>query len=126
MPLTVRTALENDKLGGYDIPKGTVVLLGLGAMMRQPTFFKDPEVFRPERFLDPNTSDRMAAFLPFLAGARLCLAYKFAFAELQAILAVLVRRFQFEMVPGVVIKKKMSVTMKPDPALNLRVSLVSC
>ena len=125
VPLTVRSAIRDDKLKNYDIPKGTVVLLALGAMMRQPTYFKDPNVFKPERFLDPSTNDKMAAFLPFLTGARVCLGYRFALAEMKTIIATLVRRFKFEMKPGLVIKKKMSVTMKPDPVLELRVSLVN-
>ena len=125
VPLTVRSAVKDDKLKGYDVPKDTVVLLALGAMMRQPTYFEDPNVFKPERFLDPHTSDKMAAFLPFLAGSRLCLGYRFALAEIKVIVATIVRRFKLEMMPGVVIKKKMSVTMKPDPALELRVSLVN-
>ena len=125
VPLTVRSAVNNDKLKGYDVPKNTVVLLALGAMMRQPTYFEEPNVFKPERFLDPKTNDKMAAFLPFLAGSRLCLGYKLALAEMKTILAILVRRFKFEMIPGVVIKRQMSVTMKPDRPLELRVSLIN-
>ncbi|KEP49473.1 O-methylsterigmatocystin oxidoreductase [Rhizoctonia solani 123E] len=40
---------EDDVYRGYDIPKGTVL-----AMSRDESIYKDPEVFNPDRFLDPK------------------------------------------------------------------------
>ncbi|CEL59155.1 O-methylsterigmatocystin oxidoreductase OS=Aspergillus flavus GN=ordA PE=3 SV=2 [Rhizoctonia solani AG-1 IB] len=45
---------QNDTYRGYDIEEGTVLIGNLWAMGRDPRYYKDPEVFDPDRFLDPN------------------------------------------------------------------------
>ena len=64
-----------------------------------PTNFKDPMAFKPERFL--QNSDEKArhpfAFIPFSAGARNCIGQKFAMMEMKIILSLLL--YNFEMVP---------------------------
>lgn len=70
-----RRVLQACKLGGYDIPENATVLIGLRSVLMDEQFWVDPEVFRPERFLDEklsqvNIPDR---FIPFGAGRRKCL-----------------------------------------------------
>src|SRR6185369_7033526 len=47
VPFTARTAVSDASLGGYDIPKGGVVLLAINNLHRHPDFWDEPEVFRP-------------------------------------------------------------------------------
>jgi len=51
--------LADCKLGGYFIPKNTVVLCNIGAVMRDPTHFKDPENFDPQRFLCTDKNGKL-------------------------------------------------------------------
>ena len=46
----VRVAKENDVIGGYDIPKGSFVLLGIDALHHSTKLWKDPQTFDPQRF----------------------------------------------------------------------------
>ena len=39
---------------GYTIPKGTWVYPGVRYIMRDPDYWKDPEKFNPERFLETD------------------------------------------------------------------------
>jgi len=41
-------------LGEWIIPKDTTVMVQLGAVHLDPSLFPQPEVFRPERFLDSD------------------------------------------------------------------------
>ena len=45
-----RRALEDVEVGGYTIPKGTLVLVSQYVIHRDPRFFPDPERFDPERW----------------------------------------------------------------------------
>ena len=95
---TVDTTLQ-----GYNIPKGTTVLTNLWSLHHDPDIWDEPNVFRPERFLDkagtfvPPETDR---FLPFSAGRRVCVGEALARLELFLILARLLHSFRFENPPG--------------------------
>ncbi|KAJ0679192.1 putative cytochrome P450 [Helianthus annuus] len=67
-------ANANVKLGGYDIPKGSNVIVNVWAVARDSTTWKDPLEFRPERFLeeDVDMKGHNYQLLPFGAGRRMC------------------------------------------------------
>jgi cytochrome P450 len=46
---TFRLALQDTKLGGIDVPAGTVVMGSIGAANRDPRVFDDPDRFDPKR-----------------------------------------------------------------------------
>lgn len=79
--MTGRETHEPWTAGGYEIPAGTQMLIQGYAMHRNPEYWQKPEEFIPERFL-PGGENLAAknpyAFVPFGAGARMCVGYKFA------------------------------------------------
>lgn len=53
LPITgPRRVMSNCKLNNYDIPKNVTILIGHRSIYNDVDFWKDPENFRPERFLD--------------------------------------------------------------------------
>ena len=48
--MAIRAAKENDVIGGYEIPKGTTVFLGIDTVHHSTKFWKDPHAFDPQRF----------------------------------------------------------------------------
>ncbi|KAL2895686.1 Cytochrome P450 98A2 [Bienertia sinuspersici] len=46
----------NIKIEGYDIPKGTTILVNVWAIARDPNIWIDPHEFRPERFLEEDVT----------------------------------------------------------------------
>lgn len=77
IPLLVPHMNLNDaKLGGYDIPAESKILVNAWWLANDPARWKNPEEFRPERFLEeeskvePNGND--FRYLPFGVGRRSC------------------------------------------------------
>ncbi|XP_076452542.1 cytochrome P450 2B4-like [Babylonia areolata] len=81
---------------GYVIPKGTFVLVYLDTALRDPQVWKDPDTFRPERFLDEEGRVvRREELIPFGTGKRSCLGESLARTELFLYLSTLIQRFHF-------------------------------
>ncbi|KAI0325964.1 cytochrome P450 [Cubamyces sp. BRFM 1775] len=55
-PVIAREVTEDDEYKGYHIPKGATIMANNWAISRDESIFPEPEVFRPERFLDTSTS----------------------------------------------------------------------
>ncbi|CAE6414741.1 unnamed protein product [Rhizoctonia solani] len=49
------TCYQDDTYKGYHIPKGAIVIGNAWAMTRDPLVYENPEVFDPDRYLDPST-----------------------------------------------------------------------
>uniref|UniRef100_A0A8V5GVD2 Uncharacterized protein n=1 Tax=Melopsittacus undulatus TaxID=13146 RepID=A0A8V5GVD2_MELUD len=74
VPLFARALRDDCSIRGYQIPKGTNVVVITYALHRDPEIFPDPEEFKPERFLPENCKGRHPyAYVPFSAGPRNCI-----------------------------------------------------
>ncbi|XP_038061776.1 cytochrome P450 2U1-like isoform X1 [Patiria miniata] len=103
-PLGVPHSVMTDTtLAGYDIPKGTMVMINHLALHNDPTQWSEPEKFKPEHFLDDNgqlLKKLPESFLPFSAGRRVCLGEDFAKKEIFLLFTWLFGRYTFYKVPG--------------------------
>lgn len=73
---------KTTKLLGYTIPKGTFTLVNAWGVHNDPQYWGDPEVFRPERFLnEKGEAVTPEYFIPFSAG-KLCTQYFSTYFEL--------------------------------------------
>lgn len=62
-------AKRDTKLQGFDIPKDAIIIANLYSAHIDEKYWKDPEKFKPERFLNEDGSlRRRDAFIPFSAG----------------------------------------------------------
>jgi cytochrome P450 len=93
--LLSRRAIGPDRLGGYDLPAGTVVLLAPYLVHRHPRHWDAPEEFRPDRFR-PEAVDRRHkyAYIPFAVGPRHCIGENVAMFEMIIHVAMVARRFR--------------------------------
>lgn len=82
-----RQALEDDHFKDYSWKKGTLIILYITGLHRNPKYWSDPNSFIPERFDDENAKN--FAYYPFGAGPRLCIGEHFAMMEM----ALIVRKF---------------------------------
>jgi cytochrome P450 len=116
-----REAVRDTKLGPWDVPKGTTLLVSPWALHHDARFFPDPFAFRTERWLDGSTANLPKnAYLPFGGGPRICIGDHFAMMESVLVLATIARRLRFEKTSDEPVELQAAVTLRPKGALRLR------
>lgn len=123
-PAVAREPVEEVTLAGYEVPKGSQVVVNTHAMHHDARFFHDPERFDPERFA-PGWEDRIPryAYLPFGAGPRACIGNGFAMMEARLILATVASRCRLSLEPGQTVRPVQVVTYRPSAPVRMRVEL---
>lgn len=93
-PLMVpHVASEDCKVGGYDMPRGTTLLVNLWAIHRDPQLWDDPETFKPERYEKEGEAHKLMAFG---LGRRACPGAGLAQRLVSLTLASLIQCFEWE------------------------------
>ncbi len=96
-PMLVRDIIDDVELNGTLIPGGTIGVIPIYAIHRHRKYWDDPDRFDPERFSPDNPSKPARyQFMPFGAGARVCMGAAFALIEATIMLATFVQVARFE------------------------------
>ena len=118
----LRQATSDVEIGGFDVPKGSLITLSSFVTQRDSRWFPDPERFDLERF-SPERADDIpsGAYFPFGAGPRVCIGQSFAMTEMILVAATMLQKCEVETVPGAA-EPGMHVTMalRPKERLMLR------
>ncbi|KAH7571481.1 hypothetical protein ACOSP7_014095 [Xanthoceras sorbifolium] len=96
---------QDTVLNGFMVPKESMLNFMVADMGWDPTAWKDPMVFKPERFLEIDdvfhiTGSKEIKMMPFGAGRRICPGYSLALLHLEYYVANLVWKFQWKAVEG--------------------------
>ncbi|KAJ4827415.1 hypothetical protein Tsubulata_048039 [Turnera subulata] len=83
-------------IGGYHIPRGTMLLVNAWAVHRDPKVWDDPNTFKPERFLGQDID--AYKLIPFGVGRRACPGSALAKRVVGLALASLIQCFDWERV----------------------------
>ncbi|XP_077133888.1 cytochrome P450 2D15-like isoform X2 [Ranitomeya variabilis] len=107
------------EIKGYLIPKGTTIIINLSSVLKDPEVWEKPLQFYPKHFLDENGKFiKQAAFIPFSAGRRGCLAEQLARMELFLLFTTLLQQLTFE-IPSDQARPRedpfYAFTQKPNP-----------
>ncbi|XP_054839335.1 cytochrome P450 2J2-like [Eublepharis macularius] len=99
---TPRQCVKDVTMFGFLIPKGAIIFSDLRSVLLDPKYWEKPREFNPNHFLDKDGSFlEREAFLPFGAGARVCLGEQLAKIELFIFFTSLLRAFTFLIPEGV-------------------------
>ncbi|KAK4599281.1 hypothetical protein RGQ29_009369 [Quercus rubra] len=85
-------------LGGFHIPRGTIMLVNAWSMHRDPKLWEEPTKFKPERFEEINGERVGFKFFPFGIGRRACPGDGMAMRVMSLALGAFIQCFDWEMV----------------------------
>ncbi len=118
-----RTAIDDDKIGGYHVPAKSEVVILPYITHRHPDFWDEPDKFDPDRFAPDRATSRLRyAYFPFGGGPRQCIGNNFAMMECQLILATAAQKYRLRPVAGHKVEHDPSVTLRPR--YGIRMNLV--
>jgi cytochrome P450 len=117
-----RESIAACEINGYQLPGKTSVYIVPYVIQRDSRWFDQPELFRPERWLNgaANELPRFAYF-PFGGGPRLCIGQAFAMQEAILVLSTIAQRWRVELVSQTPIEMAPALTLRPKHGIHLRV-----
>uniref|UniRef100_A0A7N0U8F0 Cytochrome P450 n=1 Tax=Kalanchoe fedtschenkoi TaxID=63787 RepID=A0A7N0U8F0_KALFE len=100
--LVPRLAREDIKVAGYDILKGTRILVNTATIQKDPKLWDNPNDFCPERFIGKSIDVKGCDYelLPFGAGRRICPGYPLGLVLVESSLANLLHGFDWKLPPN--------------------------
>ncbi|MGZ5968308.1 MAG: cytochrome P450 [Polyangiales bacterium] len=120
--ITGRNTVEDDVVGGWFVPRGSLMFVSPMLVHRHPDFWDDPEGFDPERFSPSRSAGRPTyAYFPFGGGPRQCIGNGFAMMEAQLLLATIAQHIELDLLPGAQVTPEPVVTLRPRHGLPMRV-----
>jgi cytochrome P450 len=115
-----RMALADDRAGDIDIPGGSTVVVFIYGAHHAPQYWENPERFDEQRFSKANDKLHTPfAHLPFGAGPRGCIGGNYAMLQMLMILGMLLRKYDFSLVPGQAIEARPMVILRPEHGIRM-------
>jgi cytochrome P450 len=115
-----RMALADDRAGDVAIPRGSTVVVFIYGAHHSPQCWENPETFDPERFTKANEKLHTPfSHLPFGAGPRGCIGGNYAMLQILMILSVLLKKYDFRLVPGQTIAARPMVILRPEHGIRM-------
>ncbi|XP_073020655.1 cytochrome P450 734A1 [Primulina eburnea] len=119
----MRRTSENVKLGRLDVPADTQFYLAMTAVHHDTDIWGyDANEFNPLRFSEPRK--HLASFFPFGLGPRICVGQNLAVVEAKIVLAMIIRRYSFEVSSTYRHAPMQSMTLQPQYGVQILFSRI--
>lgn len=106
------------EVAGYQLAPPLGVDVATALLHRHEALYPDPDLFRPERFLERRFTP--FEFTPFGGGHRRCIGAAFAAYELKLVLATFLREAHLELAePGEVRPVRRNIVLGPDTGVRM-------
>jgi cytochrome P450 len=120
--LIARAAAAPDTIAGLPVRKRDVVLMAPWLLHRHEKLWRDPNAFIPSRFMPGMPVPDRFAYMPFGAGARVCIGAHFALVEATLALAKIIGAFRVGLIDKEPVMPIGVVTTQPDRSPMFRVT----
>jgi cytochrome P450 len=118
----VRTALTDTAIGNYTLPAGSTAIMSQWVTHRDPRFYDEPEVFRPNRWLDEQSNSLPKfAYFPFGGGPRICIGASFAMTEAVLVLVTIAQKWQLRLASTIPPEPNPGITLRPRGGVKVNV-----
>lgn len=116
-----RQALADDQIMEQKVPAGSLIVISSWLLHRHALLWEAPNEFRPSRFL-PGAAEKIHPFsyIPFGAGARVCLGKHLGLLEAVLLLAMTARKFKLRLRPGHPVTPLGRMTLRAEHGLPMR------
>jgi len=108
-----REVIKGCECDRYFIPQGWSALYQVNRTHRDINIYTEPNNFEPQRFAQERAEDKTKpySYIPFGGGMRECVGKEFAKLEMKLFAALLIREYEWELVP----EQNLDMIMIPTP-----------
>lgn len=103
---------EDTIISGHHVPKGTEIASSIMYITHDERNFHKPNEFIPERWIDPDCKDNLAASQPMSTGPRQCIGQNLAWLEMRLIISNLLWKYRLEPYDTVLENRDVFVTWR--------------
>ncbi|VEN40709.1 unnamed protein product [Callosobruchus maculatus] len=121
-PFLTRILPETIEVGGYQIPKHTLIVMSIYTSGRNERFYENAQKFLPARWCREYSSAipiPKNASLPFGIGARSCVGRKIAEAQLQGALGKILKEYKVQLLDNNEVEDVLEMITKPERSVRL-------
>ncbi|XP_062551660.1 cytochrome P450 307a1-like [Armigeres subalbatus] len=122
-PIVPHVANQDGQIGGYDVPKDTLIFLNNYDLSMSENLWESPEKFNPERFLQNGRVVKPEFFIPFGAGRRSCMGYKMTQLISFSIIANLLRSYTITPLSGQSYSVPVGSLAMPEKSYEFQINL---
>ncbi|KAI4488089.1 hypothetical protein M0804_004937 [Polistes exclamans] len=129
LPILNRICNKDIELPNYNIvvPVGTIMLIPVLGIQRDPEYYPEPNKFIPERFTDEEIRSRnQYTYMPFGEGPRICPGIRFGIVEMKIALVNALRKYEYfpgSNTPTEIKYLKRGFTLSPENGIYLQIQL---
>jgi cytochrome P450 len=121
----IRVCTKKTQVGEFTLRPGNRIVIPVYALHRHRLWWRDPDIFNPDRFAPSEPQPDRHLYMPFGAGPRICIGAAFAMTELVVLLATLIRDASFSLMADHPVWPLAGLALTPRDGLPMHVRLHS-